>query len=118
MSPATGSAHPQARRCRSPRRRAAGRPSSLPPPVWLGTVPDVVGQPQQSAQADILAAGYSIGAVGGQNHATIPNGTVLSQIPTGGSQAQSGSPVSIVVSLGPFPDDVDQDGDGFTPRMG
>src|SRR5207247_7843271 len=56
--------------------------------------------------------------VAGQNHATIPTGIVLSQSPAGGSQATAGSPVNLVVSLGPFPGDVDQDGDGFTPRGG
>jgi RHS repeat-associated protein len=87
-------------------------------PAPTGTVPDVVGQAQASAQADVVAAGFAVGAVTGQNNAAIPSGIVLNQAPAAGTTAASGSPVNLVISLGPPPGDVDQDHDGFTPNMG
>jgi len=90
--------------------------SSGPAPV--GTVPRVTGLPQARAAADIVAAGFVVGAVGGQSSATAPFGVVLAQDPAADTLATPGSGVSLVVSLGPPPGDVDQDGDGFTPDAG
>lgn len=86
---------------------APGSPISIdvstgpPPPPPPGQVPGVVGEAQADAQADIVAAGFTVGAVGNQNDFVVPPGFVLSQNPTAGTLAQAGSPVSVVVSLGP-----------------
>ncbi len=83
---------------------APGAPVSLVVslgPAPLGTVPDVVGQPQAAAQTDVTAAGFVVGTVTGQSHATVPPGVVLSQQPAGGTLATPGSAVSLVVSTGP-----------------
>jgi RHS repeat-associated protein len=87
-------------------------------PAPAGTVPDIVGQTQARAQADIVAAGFVVGAVAGQNSAAATVGVVLAQTPTGGGHAPSGSAVNLVVSLGPPPDTLDLDHDGFTGKLG
>ena len=100
---------------------APGSPVSLVVsigPAPAGTVPSVVGQVQPSAEADITASGFTVGTVSGQYSATVPFGIVLSQDPLAGTIATAGSPVNLVLSLGPPPDDVDQDGDGFSPNQG
>jgi RHS repeat-associated protein len=100
---------------------APGSPVSIvvsigPPPP--GTVPNVVGETQTNAQADIKASGFTVGAVTGQNSTTAAIDIVLSQNPLAGTIAAAGSPVSLVVSLGPARGDLDLDGDGFTPNRG
>jgi RHS repeat-associated protein len=100
---------------------AAGSPVSLSVstgPAPVGTVPDVVGQAQASAQADIVAAQFVVGPVSGQTSATAPIGVVLSQSPAAGTTAATGSPIALVVSLGPPPGTLDVDGDGYTGDMG
>lgn len=87
-------------------------------PAPAGTVPNVVGQPQANAEADITASGFAVGTVGGQYSATVPFGIVIGQDPAAGTIATVGSPVNLVVSLGPPPGNVDSDGDGFTPGQG
>ncbi len=100
---------------------ARGAPVSLvvslgAPPV--GAIPDVVGQAQAGAQADIAAAGFVVGQLTGLNTAVVPLGVVLSQNPSAGTLAAPGSAVSLVVSLGPPPGDIDFDRDGFTGNQG
>jgi len=87
-------------------------------PAPTGTVPDVVGQVQPSAQADILAAQFTVGTVTGQNSATVPAGIVMAQTPEAGTIAATGSPIALLVSFGPPPGTVDVDLDGFTGDMG
>ena len=96
---------------------ATGTPVSLvisTGPAPAGTVPDVVGQAQSSAQADIVAALFVVGAVTGQSSATVPAGVVLAQTPAAGAIAATGSPIAIVVSFGRPPGTLDLDGDGYT----
>jgi YVTN family beta-propeller protein len=70
-------------------------------------VPNVVGQPQATAESNIVAAGLTVGAVTTANSDTVPSGNVISQSPTDCSAcADAGSPVDLVVSLGPVPVDV------------
>ena len=83
-------------------------------PAPAGTVPDVVGQAQSSAQADIVAAQFVVGAVTGQSSATVPAGVVLAQTPAAGTLAATGSPIALVVSFGRPPGTLDLDGDGYT----
>jgi YD repeat-containing protein len=65
------------------------------------TVPDVAGMPQPAAEAAILAAGLTIGAVYTMHSTTVPEGAVMSQDPAAGSSVVQGSPVDVTVSLGP-----------------
>ena len=81
----------------------AGTPVSLV--VSLGpqmvTVHDVVGLTQSSAETAITGAGLVVGTVTRQYSDTVPAGRVISQSPAAGDSVASGSPVSLVVSLGP-----------------
>lgn len=63
--------------------------------------PNVVGQPQADAEAALTAAGLSVGTVTTANSPTVPAGNVISQNPATGANVAPGSPVDLVVSLGP-----------------
>ncbi len=73
---------------------------SEPPPSTV-TVPNVVGQTQQAANTAITNAGLVVGTTTNASSATVPSGSVISQSPVGGTQAQSGSAVNLVISTGP-----------------
>ena len=62
-------------------------------------VPDVLGQSQGSAEAELDQAGFFADVDTGSSTAT--EGTVFEQQPSAGSSAQRGSSVTIVVSEGP-----------------
>lgn len=64
-------------------------------------VPDVVGLAEVQATTDITSAGLTVGAINQANSDTVPAGNVVSQNPAAGTQVAAGSPVDIVVSLGP-----------------
>ena len=72
---------------------------STGPPV-LVEVPDVVGLAQGIAEADILAAGLTVGTVTPQSSGSVPAGDVISQDPVNPTQVPVGSAVNIVVSIG------------------
>ncbi len=65
------------------------------------TVPDVTGQPEATAKATLEQAGFRIGAVTSQTSTAVPAGNVISQRPSGNSQAPQGSAVSIVIAKAP-----------------
>ena len=67
----------------------------------LVTVPDVIGDPSADAQAAIVAAGLTVGAITQANDNVIPAGSVISQDPVGGLLVVGGSSVDLVISLGP-----------------
>ncbi|MEM7384770.1 MAG: PASTA domain-containing protein, partial [Verrucomicrobiota bacterium] len=67
------------------------------------TVPDVIGQQQAAAEAAIVAANLAVGAVTEQFSDTFAAGSVLEQNPVGGTRANPGTAVDLVVSLGPRP---------------
>src|SRR5262249_4350117 len=69
-----------------------------PPPV---TVPNVVGLTQAAASTALVNAGLVVGTVTQQSSTTVPAGSVISQLPAAGAQADSGSAVDLVVSSGP-----------------
>ena len=81
-------------------------------------VPDVVGLTQAAAEAAIDDAGFVVGDITEATHPTIPTGAVAGQSPRGGSEATPGSAVDLVVSLGPSPEDIDNDGDGISENQG
>jgi beta-lactam-binding protein with PASTA domain len=64
-------------------------------------VPHVVGQQQSAAASALTAAGLAVGTVTQASHATLPAGAVISQDPSGGSNAPPGSTVALIVSVGP-----------------
>ena len=69
-----------------------------PTPV---AVPNVVGQPQATASANIGTATLVVGTVTTANHPTVPAGNVISQNPTAGTMVLPNSAVNLVVSTGP-----------------
>ena len=81
---------------------ATGSPVSLV--VSLGpalvSVPNVVNTAQAAAQAAIVAAGLTNGAVTNANSATVAAGSVISETPAAGTLVSPGSAVALVVSLG------------------
>ncbi len=66
-------------------------------------VPSVVSGTTAQAKTTLEAAKLSLGATTGDYSATVASGTVLSQQPTAGAQADEGSSVAIVVSKGLHP---------------
>jgi serine/threonine-protein kinase len=70
-----------------------------PSPAASVAVPDVVGSVQADAVQTLGAAGFVVVIV--QESSLTPAGEVVSQSPTGGVMAQSGSTVTITVSSGP-----------------
>jgi peptidoglycan/xylan/chitin deacetylase (PgdA/CDA1 family)/beta-lactam-binding protein with PASTA domain len=67
---------------------------SLGPPI----IPDVTGQPQATAEANIVAATFTVGTVTTAYSDTVAAGNVISQGAVG--PATSGTAVDLVVSLG------------------
>jgi eukaryotic-like serine/threonine-protein kinase len=63
-------------------------------------VPDVTNQDAASARSTLEAAGFTVGT-GRTESDSVPAGSVVSQDPTGGSPAPTGSRVMIVLSSGP-----------------
>jgi eukaryotic-like serine/threonine-protein kinase len=63
-------------------------------------VPDVKGKPQADATQTLEAAGFMVTAQKVDND-TVPVGQVISQTPAGGTRANKGSAITIVVSNGP-----------------
>lgn len=66
------------------------------------TVPQVEGETEEVAKALIQAQGFQIGRITDTLTEDIPEGTVISQNPAGGTPAAAGSLVDLVVSRGPF----------------
>ena len=72
--------------------------SSGPPQV---AVPNVVGLTQAAATSAITGATLTVGTVTTASSTTVPSGSVISQSPVSGTQVNTGSAVSLVVSSGP-----------------
>ncbi|NHA69356.1 Stk1 family PASTA domain-containing Ser/Thr kinase [Phycicoccus flavus] len=64
------------------------------------SVPDVVGKPAQTANADLVRAGFRVDSVTAASD-QVDEGDVVSQDPQGGLQRDEGSLVRIIVSSGP-----------------
>jgi eukaryotic-like serine/threonine-protein kinase len=64
------------------------------------TVPDVVGQSEEAARAELSRAGFEV-TVETAASDDVDQGLVIRQSPAGDSQAERGSTVTIVVSSGP-----------------
>jgi eukaryotic-like serine/threonine-protein kinase len=76
-------------------------PPPLPTKPTTVTVPDVTGQPQETAQRQLNSAGLKAGVV------FVPSdeaeGTVVSQSPRAGTRQRRGARIQLNVSLGPSP---------------
>ncbi len=81
-------------------------------------VPDVVGQPEATAESTLTGANLLVGKKQQANHPTIPAGAVSSQTPIAGSVIEFGGAVDLILSLGPAPEDIDDDNDTFTENEG
>jgi beta-lactam-binding protein with PASTA domain len=92
-------------------------------------IPDVVGQPQDQAEAALGDAGFQVGTQE-QEDADAEPGTVLAQDPPAGTQAAAGTRVTLTVATAPaqveVPDVVEEERDaarqaledaGFTVRV-
>ena len=64
------------------------------------TVPNVVGQTQDAAQAALTAAGLTVGNVTEDFSNEVPKGQVISQTPAAGAALSPNSAVSLLVSKG------------------
>jgi probable HAF family extracellular repeat protein len=64
-------------------------------------VPNVVGEVQAAGKNSITAIGLVVGVVTTPRSATVPAGTILSEIPAAGTEVEVGSAVNIAVSSGP-----------------
>ena len=73
------------------------------------TVPDVICQDVDEAQAEISDAGLGFDVIGSQFSDVCPEGTVAGQNPSGGAEVEQGTTVRVTESEGPEPDD------GITP---
>ena len=65
------------------------------------SVPNVAGMTQANAESAITGLGLSVGTVTQANHTGIPAGSVISQDPAALTSVAPGTPVDLVVSLGP-----------------
>ncbi|MFN8487878.1 MAG: FG-GAP-like repeat-containing protein [Caldilineaceae bacterium] len=66
-------------------------------------IPNVVGLTQAVAQQTLAGAGLPVGTVTQTYHNSVPAGNVISQNPTAGASVVNGTPVDLVISLGPLP---------------
>jgi hypothetical protein len=86
-----------------------------PPPTPQVDVPLVVNQTQVSAEAEISAAGLSVGTVTTTASCEVANGSVLSQTPEVCTAcATANDPINLTVSSGPELLDIESNGDFTT----
>ncbi|MCA9407806.1 MAG: VCBS repeat-containing protein [Candidatus Omnitrophica bacterium] len=81
-------------------------------------VPDLVGQTQSTASATLTANNLTVGTVSQKTHPSVAIGLIISQQPSAGAVAEFGSEVDFVLSIGPAPEDIDDDNDGFSENQG
>lgn len=74
------------------------------PPTTI-KVPDVVGQPEETAKSTLQTDGLVVGNITRQASTTVPLGSVISQDPAAGTSVTSGTAVNLVIS------------DGFQPQQ-
>lgn len=83
-----------------------GAVNSAPDTVQILAVPPIIAVPnvvqltQAEAQQAIETVGLRLGTIILDSSETVPAGSVISQNPTGGTNAPGGSPVNLVVSSG------------------
>ncbi|MFA5158153.1 MAG: PASTA domain-containing protein [Patescibacteria group bacterium] len=67
---------------------------------YLTTVPNVVGLTRNAAETAIVNAYLTVGDISEVHSETIEEGLVISQLPGAGSVVDTGTPVSLLMSLG------------------
>ena len=72
--------------------------SKGPAPI---AVPNLVGQPEGTATANLVSAGLGAGTISRTNSATVPQGIVMGQAPPAGTPVLAGTAVNLLVSDGP-----------------
>ena len=72
--------------------------SKGPAPI---AVPNLVGQPEGTATANLVAVGLATGTITRTNSATVPQGIVMGQAPPAGTPVLAGTGVNLLVSNGP-----------------
>lgn len=75
--------------------------SSLGPAIEMTIVPMIAGQTEEAALGLLVDAGLIPGNTAQEASDTVPQGTIISQLETAGSQVAKGSGISYVVSSGP-----------------
>jgi serine/threonine-protein kinase len=78
-----------------------GGGDDAPPPVAQVDVPQLVGLTQEQAQAEITAAGLTVGTISQETSTEEQRGTVLSSDPAPGTKADPDAPVDLVIGSGP-----------------
>ncbi len=78
--------------------------------VYTLVVPDVTGKTPDVAKTILSQSGYTLGNTTNAYSSTVPQGAIISENPTAGTQASPNSSVSIVVSNGPDPNGTNQAG--------
>jgi len=76
---------------------------SLGPEPSYVTVPDVTNMIQAAAQSALASVGLTVGTITQSYSDTVAAGYVIGQSPAAGTSMESGSAVSLVISLGPEP---------------
>ena len=76
-------------------------PPPPPPAPATRSIPDVTGQPQEAAQRQLNTAGFKARVI--YVSSDQPEGTIVSQAPSGGTTAKKGTRVRLNASLGPTP---------------
>ena len=76
---------------------------SLGPVIKMVKVQSFVGMPVSDAQAAARSLGIEFGYTNYEMSWSYPKDTIIKQTPEGNAQMQEGTPVNIVVSLGPGP---------------
>jgi serine/threonine-protein kinase len=66
-------------------------------------VPDVTGQSEAAAKAQLQNAGFTVGTTTTQVSSTDPPGNVIGQSPAGGTRTTAGTPVNLVIAKAPPP---------------
>jgi len=78
------------------------------------TVPDVVGLHQSVAISNIIDVKLTVGSTSIENSETVVGGHVIRQTPASGISVTEGSPINLVISLGPV---TDNDTDGIETSL-
>ena len=74
---------------------------SLGPEPSYVNVPDATNMTQAAAQSALASAGLTVGTITQEYSDTVAAGYVIGQSPAAGTSIESGSAVSLVISLGP-----------------
>lgn len=75
--------------------------SNGPEPVQQVSVPNVIGQTLENAQAALTSAGLTVGNISYNSSSQYPSGSVIYQSQDGGKSVDEGTSIDLVISTGP-----------------